>query len=125
MPYIKNKLFEIANKFNDFTFQQNLKIGFNKKEQFFNKIWLQINGFIHTEVFDDITIDKLLDKHHNHLSVRIENWIHEGLAWFYLSLLRHEPFISGISAFKETSYLPLPKKLNSSMKVLINVQCIE
>ena len=40
MPYIKNKLFEIANKFNDFTFQQNLKIGFNKKEQFFNKIWL-------------------------------------------------------------------------------------
>ena len=31
MPYIKNKLFEIAKELNEFKFQQNLKIEFLKE----------------------------------------------------------------------------------------------
>ena len=42
----------------------------------------------HKKLFDDITIDELLDKQHSDLCARIESQKHEGLGWQYHLMLQ-------------------------------------
>ena len=46
------------------------------------------------EAFDDVTIDELLDKQHNDLSARTENWKHECSGWIFHWILRHQRLLS-------------------------------
>ena len=74
------------------------------------------------EISGDITIDELLDKHHNDVSARIENHIYDGVGWSVHSILHNPLFISEIDPCEESLYLLLLKELNKSMKGLINIQ---
>lgn len=74
------------------------------------------------EIFGDITIDELFDKHHNDVSARIENCIHDGAGWSVHSILHNLHFISEIDPCDESLYLLLLKELNNSVKGLINIQ---
>lgn len=67
-PCIKTKLFEIAKEIKDFKFQKNWRIEIKKQEKALNQ-----------KIFEDLTIDELLEKQHNDLSARIENRTHESL----------------------------------------------
>ena len=89
MPYIKNKLFEIAKELNEFKFQKNLKIEFLKEEKVLNQIFVDPWLDSYKQVFDDVTIDKLLDKHDTDLFAAIYNLTHEGLSWSLQPILRH------------------------------------
>ena len=48
---------------------------------------MQVILNLYKEVFDDITIDELLEKQHHDLSVRIKNLTHEGLGYVYIRLV--------------------------------------
>ena len=48
---------------------------------------MQVILNLYKEVFDDITIDELLEKQHHDLSVRIKNLTHEGLGYVYIKLV--------------------------------------
>ena len=57
-------------------FQQNLKIEFRKEENVFNEIiFVNVNSWLdsYKEVFDDVAIDKQLDKQHSYLYWAIGN----------------------------------------------------
>ena len=73
-------------------------------------------------MFDDITINDLLDKQHYNISTRIGNWTHEGSGWEFDLMVLHQLGISEIAPCEGSSYFSLPKELNSSMKGLINIQ---
>ena len=55
-------------------------------------------------MFDDITIDELLDMQLNDLSARIGNSTHESSSWSVHSILQHQLFISEITRCEESSY---------------------
>lgn len=65
---LKEKLFEIIKELKYFKFQQNLKTQFKKDKKFLEK---------------KIFVDPWLDKQHNDLSVRIENWTREDSGWSF------------------------------------------
>ena len=48
---------------------------------------MQVILNLYKEVFDDITIDELLEKQHHDLSVRIKNLTHVGLGYVYIKLV--------------------------------------
>ena len=58
-----------------------------------------------------MNIDKILDKEHNKLSERIQNWTHKGSGWAIDSILHDEFVIQDIAPSKECSYFRLPKEL--------------
>ena len=120
---IKNEFFEITKEFKDFKFKQNLRLEFEKEEKVLKEImFLDRWPNSYKKVYNDITIDKLLDKQQNDLSVRIENWTHEGSGQSIHSILRHERVISEIAPCEGSSYFALPEELNNSAKGLINIQ---
>ena len=59
----KNQLFEVTKEFQDFKFQQNLKVELEKDEIVFQETIFVDPWFdSYKEVFDDTNIDELLDK---------------------------------------------------------------
>ena len=74
------------------------------------------------EVYDDIAIDKMLDKQHNDFFTAITKWTHEGSGLNIQSILQHQLVISEISALEGSSYFPLTEELNNLAKGFINIQ---
>ena len=68
-----------------------------------------------------LTLDKLLDKQHNDLFVRIKNWKNEVQVWVFINIQISTCF-SEIAPCKGSSYFPAPKKLNNLMKKLVNIK---
>ena len=76
------------------------------------------NSTIKTVINDRYFIEKSFEEIIN----RIDHWISEGSGWiidnvesFYINIANYEP-LSG------SSYIPLPKELNNSIKGLINIK---
>ena len=51
-----------------------------------------------------MNIDELLDKPHDDLSTRLENWVVENSDWSVHLILRHQLVISNISPCEGSSY---------------------
>ena len=44
-------------------------------------------------VFDDINVDKLLDRRHDDCSIRVENWTHEDSGWIVYLIIEQKSFL--------------------------------
>lgn len=79
---------------------------------------------LNKEVFYNKAIDEILDdKQHNDLFAKVENWAYQGSEWSVHLMLQHQLNVLEMVSCKGSSYLPLSKELNNSVKGLItNIQ---
>ena len=93
------------------TLKKRLNNGFDVRRPHFNSA---INAVINDRYFIEDSFEEIINW--------IDQWTSEGSGWiidniesFYINIANYEP-LSG------SSYIPLPKELNNSMKSLINIK---